>query len=566
MSNILFVLLRRMQAPLIVLILAYAVTVLGFVLIPGEEAPGKPWHMGFFHAFYVVTYTATTIGFGELPYLFTDAQRMWMTVTVYITVVAWMYAIGVLLSLVQDSAFRDLVKQIAFSRAVQRIHEPFYIVCGYGDTGSSVVRGLTTVGLRAVVVDLNPERINILLLDDLHAPTPGLCADAGRPDNLLVAGLKSRYCAGVLALTDADPVNLQVTITARLLRPSLLVIARAQTKDAAQNIRAAGADYVLNPFELCARLVRNAVHAPSLYALDERLTSVPHEPWSPPLGPPRGDWIVCGYGRFGRAIHAALLGEGIRCTIVEADPRIACEIDGCVLGVGTEATALQQAHIRSAQAIVAGTDNDATNLSIVINARAQNRNVFAVARQVHRHDDEIFRAARIPLVMQFGQILAGEVYSMVTSPLIVDFLRLAQMEDEAWAADLNGRIHSMVGKHNPHRWVIDARSTTAPALSLAISAGVAVTLGELRRDPTRREELLPAIPLLLKRGAEITLLPKETEIFQKGDQVLFCGPKVASTRMQTSARNHNTLHYVLTGEDRTSSLLDKIAVRRARPI
>jgi hypothetical protein len=95
MPNIVFVLLRRMQAPLVVLILAYSTAVLGFVLIPGQDAQGAPWRMGFFHAFYVVSYTATTIGFGELPYAFTEAQRMWMIATVYMTVVAWMYAIGV---------------------------------------------------------------------------------------------------------------------------------------------------------------------------------------------------------------------------------------------------------------------------------------------------------------------------------------------------------------------------------------------------------------------------------------------------------------------------------------
>lgn len=558
MPNILVVLLRRMRAPLIALIFAYAIAVLGFVLIPGEEAPGKPWRMSFFHAFYVVSYTATTIGFGELPYLFTDAQRMWMTVTVYITVVSWMYAIGVLLSLIQDPAFRELVKQGTFSRSVRHIAEPFYIVCGYGDTGASVVRGLAHAGLRTVVLDVNPDRVNTVLLDDLYTPVPGLCADAGRPENLMTAGLNSRYCAGVLALTNADQVNLQVTIASKLLRPGLLVIARAHTKDAAANITSAGADHVLNPFELSARIVRNAVHAPSMYALDERLTSAPHESWSPPLDPPRGDWIVCGYGRFGRALHDALLGEGIRCTIVEADARIADSVPGCVLGRGTEADALRKAHIRSARAIVAGTDNDANNLSIVINARAQNSNIFVVARQVHRYDDEIFRAARIPLVMQFGRILAGEVYSIVTSPLIVDFLRLAQVEDEEWAFDLHKRIHAIMGEQNPDRWVIDVRTHAAPALSMAISADIAVTIGELRRDPTRRDELLPCIPLLLKRGESSVLLPKETETLRKGDRILFCGPKVSRSRMLGSARNQNTLHYVLTGEDRTSRFLDKM--------
>jgi Trk K+ transport system NAD-binding subunit len=444
---------------------------------------------------------------------------------------------------------------------VRRIVEPFYIVCGYGDTGSSVVRGLTDAGLRAVVLDLNPDRVNALLLDDLRSPVPGWCADAGRPENLLIAGMKSRYCAGILALTNVDQTNLQVTITSKLLRPGLLAISRAHTADAAENIRSAGADHVLNPFALAARIVGNAVHAPSLYALDERLTSVPHEPWSPALEPPRGDWILCGYGRFGKAMHEALRGEGIACTIVEADRHIADGVPGCVVGIGSEAETLRRANVRAAQGIIAGTDNDANNLSIVINARALNPNIFVVARQAHRDNEEIFRAAEIPIVMQFGRILAGEVFSIVTSPLIVDFLRLTQDKDETWASELRLRIREMMGEQNPDRWAIDVRSHSAPALSLAVSADVAVTIGALRRDPTRRDEFLPSIPLLLKRGNEFTMLPKEAEALRKGDQVLFCGPRRSRTRMQGTVRNPNTLHYVLTGEERTSRFLDRIALR-----
>ena len=71
--------------------------------------------MGFFDAFYFMSYTATTIGFGELPYPFTDAQRLWVTVSIYLTVIGWAYAIGSLLTLLQDRAFRQAL-------ALQQLH------------------------------------------------------------------------------------------------------------------------------------------------------------------------------------------------------------------------------------------------------------------------------------------------------------------------------------------------------------------------------------------------------------------------------------------------------------
>ena len=109
MNQVIFLILRRMRLPLVMLVITYAISILGLVLIPGVDDTGQPWHMDFFHAFYFVTYMATTIGFGELPYEFTDGQRMWVLVTIYMTVTAWLYAIGKILSLVQDKGFQTCI-------------------------------------------------------------------------------------------------------------------------------------------------------------------------------------------------------------------------------------------------------------------------------------------------------------------------------------------------------------------------------------------------------------------------------------------------------------------------
>jgi hypothetical protein len=72
-ASVFFLALRRMRAPLIVLIVIYALSTLGLTLIPGIDAQGQPAPpMSFFHAFYFVSYTASTIGFGELPVAFSE--------------------------------------------------------------------------------------------------------------------------------------------------------------------------------------------------------------------------------------------------------------------------------------------------------------------------------------------------------------------------------------------------------------------------------------------------------------------------------------------------------------
>ena len=75
MSDILLITLRRMRAPIILLIAVYAISVIGLTLVPGVDPEGRPWRMSYFDAFYVMSYTATTIGFGEIPYPFSYEQR-----------------------------------------------------------------------------------------------------------------------------------------------------------------------------------------------------------------------------------------------------------------------------------------------------------------------------------------------------------------------------------------------------------------------------------------------------------------------------------------------------------
>ena len=91
-----------MRLPLIVVISAYAISILGLVLIPGVDDQGNTWHMSFFHAFYFVSFMGSTIGFGEIPYEFTDAQRLWVLFAIYATVIVWIYAIGTVLALLRD--------------------------------------------------------------------------------------------------------------------------------------------------------------------------------------------------------------------------------------------------------------------------------------------------------------------------------------------------------------------------------------------------------------------------------------------------------------------------------
>ena len=340
-SATIFLVMRRMRAPLIVLIVIFAVGTLGLTLIPGQDAAGRPWRMGFFDAFYVMSYTASTIGFGEIPYAFTYNQRMWVTISIYLTVVGWAYAIGSLLALLQERSFRQALALQHFSRKVRRLREPFLLIAGYGQTGELLARSLDALGRRFVVLDRDAGRIDDLYLDAYHADVPGLAADAGDPGHLAVAGLGHPSCEGVLALTDSDEANLAVTQTAALLRPDLPVIARTVSPTMAVRMRAFGTPTVVNPFDRFGDNLRIALRAPASYQLLTWLESGPGAPLPRRGSPPRsGHWVVCGFGRFGREVTHDLRAEGYDVTVIEPGEAAEREPDatGVVRGAATSPT------------------------------------------------------------------------------------------------------------------------------------------------------------------------------------------------------------------------------------
>lgn len=555
MHNILFLLLRRLRTPLILLITVYAITVLGFVLIPGVDDKGRPWHMSFFHAFYVVSYTATTIGFGELPYVFTDTQRMWLTVTIYASVVTWVYSIGAVLTTVQDPAFRAVRIESGFGRAARRMREPFYLVCGYGDTGTLLVRALSESGIRSVVLDIDPDRINALELEELPLVVLSLCGDAAQPGTLQLAGLESPNCMGVIALTNHDAVNLKLAITAKLLRPRLTTICRADTQDAAKNMASFGTDHIISAFDTFAGRLAMALHSPGLYLLFEWMTAAPHEPLRDPIFPPVGRWILCGYGRFGKALQARLAREGVIATIIEADPTLTSPPEGSVIGRGTEAETLYQAGIDGAVGIVAGTDSDTNNLSIIMTARELNPKLFMVARQNEHQNDPLFRAAKLNLLMQRGNVIAHKIFALLTTPLLTEFLDLAKQQGNDWANQLISRLGGVIGDEAPETWGLAISPAEAPAVYAGLAAGHMVTIGDLWRDPRNRAERLPGIVLLLKRDTTEMVVPDETMPLQRGDRLLLAGRVEARRQLSWIARNHNSFAYLVTGRERPAGFV-----------
>ncbi len=564
MQNLFTLVFRRMRLPLAALISVYAISIMVMTLIPGLDDQGNPWKMSFFHAFYFVSFMGSTIGFGEIPYPFSDAQRLWTTVTIYASVIAWLYAIGTMLSLVQSQLFRRALGEQRFRRKIKRMKDPFYIICGFGDTGQSLVKTMLQNAQRAVVIDNEPERIDLIDAQDWDFSLPALVGNADESSNLEKAGIHLGNCKGVIAMTQNDNTNLQIALSAKILEPNMKVICRVQTLDAQRNMESFGTDLVVNPYETFAEDFVLAMEKPSMYLLERWITAPADTPLIEPVFPPKGHWILCGFGRFGKAMYQRLLELGNPVTVVEAKPNWTNPPKNTIVGRGTEADTLQEAKVKNAVGVIAGTNHDVNNLSILLTAEELNPKIFSILRQELAVNQHLSQAMKPDLLMDHTKIITSRILENLTTPLTGHFLRQARSNSEQWASILISRIIGLLDDEVPTTWVLSVRKDKTPAVWDQLRNNQDVLLGDLMRRPTNHLINLPCIPLLLQRRRKLHLLPDEGMPLKFGDRILFCGRDRARNRMNLICSTQEKLHFSQTGETRSDGWVWNLLFNRSQ--
>ncbi len=563
-----FIVLRFMRRPILVLVSVYAISMVGWVLIPGVNVDGKPEPLSFFHAFYFLTYTATTTGFGEIPYAFSDAQRMWSIVSLYAGVVAWLYAVGSIIHLLRNPHFRRAIEERHFSKSVSRIREPFVIICGFGNTGSLLARGLSDSGITAVVLDRDDDRIKALHLRDYRVTMRGLCADARVPVRLTDAGLLQPNCVAVVALTPDEEVNLKISVTARLLNPRAAVITQSTSETYEETLATLGGDvHIVDPFQTFATYLRATMENPAVYVLNRWLVSAPGANLDEMPILPRGKWILCGYGRMGRRLREALEASGIATVTIDPNVKGAAEDDASIIVARANQKALTEAGVAEAAGIVAGTDNDAYNLSILLNARAMNPEIFLVVRQNLHLNETLFNAAGADLIMQPNLVSARRILFSLIAPLLKPFFERVResrvdSEDgflESLFRELRGAVGSDV---RPKIWTVDISDETASALASAIRDAGPVSLADILKDPSDRGRRLPCVALVAKSGDEVRVMPELSDPLELGDQILFCGRNGTDHLLDATLNNEYTLRYLMTGIDEPRGIFMRWITRR----
>lgn len=554
-NNSLWIILNRMKAPFLVLIATYTISIIGFLLIDGIDDKGQLYHMTIFDSFYVVTYTATTIGFGELPYLFTDAQRIWMSMVVYITVFGWFYSVGTLVALLKDKLLLAQLAEAKFLRQVKNLNQQFLIVLGYNHITSEIIKKANQEGVRTVVIERDEGRINELDLENFTPEVPCLMGDVYDPIALQKAGLNSKYCKAVVSLFSDDNLNLRVAITAKFLNKNVKLAIKTTTHSQSEDLKDLGVDIVENPYEIIAEQIDMSLRTPHTLVLEKWIHGV-GKLNDKIISLPKGKYIVYGFGKLGRKISEVLTKNNIEFIFIKPLDEEINSIPKDMLHLvkyegRDEKELLLEANIMEASAIIARTTSDTANLSILASARKLNPNIVTISRENEMTDFSVFKNAKIDMVFIPSKVLIEKTTNALLAAYSNKFLELIKKEKEdQFVKELIQRIVNKIG-NNPITFGLTVNKEKSYAIwNSIVHKKRKIPLDVCRRSRVNWEEKNKILPLILIRNGENYLLPSWEMELELNDKILFVSNEDAKNDLRWISKNIYEFYYVYFGKEK----------------
>ena len=212
-------------------VVAVIVGTVGYILIEG-------WSL--LDALYMTITTIFTVGFNEVHPMST-AGEIFTLVLIVGGVGVIFYGIGVMAEFIIGDMLTGLFRGRVVRRHVEKLKN-HYIVCGFGRVGQETARQFAANKASFVIVDGDEEALALAH----QAGYLAVRGDVSSDEVLEAAGIRS--AKGLVAALGSDAVNIFVTLSARVLNPHLLIVARASAEDTVSKLERAGADHVVTPY------------------------------------------------------------------------------------------------------------------------------------------------------------------------------------------------------------------------------------------------------------------------------------------------------------------------------
>jgi voltage-gated potassium channel len=229
---------------------------LGFVAIEG-------WSV--WDAFYMTLTTVTTIGYREVHDL-SAAGRAFNIAVIIVGVGTVLYTLSLLMALVVEGELHDRWEGRRRERMQNQLTQHF-ILCGFGRIGSVIAEQFKRQRVPFLIIESSAAGAK----DATDAGYLAIAGDATTEDVLKRAGVDR--ARGLIAAVGTDAENVYIVLTARLLRPDLFIVGRAESEEAQRKLVRAGADRVISPYHLGALQIAQTALRPAVVDFVQLATS-----------------------------------------------------------------------------------------------------------------------------------------------------------------------------------------------------------------------------------------------------------------------------------------------------
>jgi len=235
------------------LLVPLTIIAVGTVAYPAIEGP--PWT--YFDGLYMTVITLTTLGYGEIPEPLSKPGRVF-------TIVLALGGIFVLFHIATDivrsivtGELRELLGKEQMDDHLKHLHSHL-IVCGYGRMGRIVCEELEQLGQQFVVIDTKDPGT------EWHYHK-GIRVHGNATEDAILRKAGIEKAKALITVVGSDAENLYITLSARLLNPKLVLVARAEEEEAEVKLRKVGVNQVISPYLTGGHCAVQAVLKPTIF-------------------------------------------------------------------------------------------------------------------------------------------------------------------------------------------------------------------------------------------------------------------------------------------------------------
>lgn len=191
-------------------------------------------------AIFMIAITLSTVGYGEVQPL-SPAGRIVTVFIIIFGITITGYTGGTFIRMLIEGELSKKFGRKKVEKKILKLRD-HYIICGYGRIGKLITKELKKHNEKYIVIENDISQIA-----DLEATaTPYMLLDARDENTLVKAGINRAKGLVTAVMSDAD--NVFITLTARMLRPDIYILARSSEPQNEKKLQSAGATRVVSPY------------------------------------------------------------------------------------------------------------------------------------------------------------------------------------------------------------------------------------------------------------------------------------------------------------------------------